>query len=354
MRDITILLSASGSPTMPGLIKCFKNNGERNIRIIGVDMSANPTCNFMVDTFYQVPAVTDEKYCTTILDICKKEKVEIYFPNISAEMSALIEYQDSFEKAGIKISMSNSESIRIANDKLLTYQILENAGIPIPKFCKVTSIDDFKAACKELGFPERALCLKIVNGSGSRGVRIIKNIRNRYHAFAQEKPSSLFTSYEDMLSVLESAEQLDTMLLMPYFEGNEYSVDLLANHGETLYQVGRENTISLMSIAQESVLARNENAYNISSRVVELLDYDGNIGFDFMKDKDGITFLTDINPRITATVSVIAAGGINLPYLRIKQLLGELLPEQGVQYGVMLKRRYQELFCDAKGNEIVL
>lgn len=354
MRDITVLLSASGSPTMPGLIKCFKNNGERNIRIIGVDMSADPTCHFMVDSFYRVPAVNDEKYCTTILNICKNEKVDIYFPNISAEMSELIEYQDSFEKAGIKISMSNSESIRVANDKLLMYQILEKAGIPIPEFCEVTSIDDFKAACKELGFPERALCLKIVNGSGSRGVRIIKNISNRYQDFAQEKPSSLVTSYEDLVSILESAEKLDAMLLMPYFEGNEYSVDILADHGKTLYQVGRENTVSLMSIAQESILTRNENAYNISKSVVELLGYDGVVGFDFMKNKDGLTFLTDINPRITATVSVIAAGGINLPYLRIKQLLGEKLPELNVEYGVRLKRRYHELFCDATGNEILL
>ena len=35
MKDITILISAAGSPTIPGMISCFRNNGERNIRIVG-------------------------------------------------------------------------------------------------------------------------------------------------------------------------------------------------------------------------------------------------------------------------------------------------------------------------------
>lgn len=353
MQNITILLSASGSPTMPGALKCFKNNGEREIRIVGIDMSVDPTCRFMVDSFYQVPPVTDPLYFSIVLDICKKENVDIYFPNISFEVGALVEYQNIFEKAGVKLSISNPYSIKVANNKLHTYQLLERSGIPVPEYYEVKSVNDFKFACKELGYPNKALCLKIVEGSGSRGVRVIDNSRSRYKLFSQEKPSSLFTSYDDMVSILESEKKLDTMMLMHYFPGNEYTVDALADHGKVLYQVGRENVDSLMSIAQESVLSKNDFAFDISQRIIELLGYDGNIGIDFMKGHDGIPILTDINPRITATVSVIAAGGVNLPYLRVKQLLGEKLPSLNVRYGTRLKRRYLELFCDADGNEII-
>ena len=48
------------------------------------------------------------------------------------------------------------------------------------------------------------------------------------------------------------------------------------------------------------------------------LNMDGNVGFDFMRNADGVPVLMDINPRLTATVSVIAAGGVNLPYLKNK------------------------------------
>ena len=43
MKNITVLLSASGSPSMPGIIDCFKKNGERDIRIIGMDMCDEPS-----------------------------------------------------------------------------------------------------------------------------------------------------------------------------------------------------------------------------------------------------------------------------------------------------------------------
>lgn len=57
----------------------------------------------------------------------------------------------------------------------------------------------------------------------------------------------------------------------------------------------------------------------------------------------------DINPRTTATVSVIAAAGVNLPYLRVKQLLGEPFPQCQVRYGTRLKRRYGEMFTGPDG-----
>ena len=65
--------------------------------------------------------------------------------------------------------------------------------------------------------------------------------------------------------------------------------------------------------------------------------------------KDVTTRLLEINPRIDATVSIFAAGGLNLPYLQIKHLLGETLPDINVQYGTRLKRRYSEMFTTKNG-----
>lgn len=353
MKDITVLLSACNSPTMPGLIKCIKNNGERNIRIIGIDMSEEPSAKHIVDKFYRVPSAEDPSYVDIVLSICKNEDVDIYFPNISMEVSALAIRMDEFSEAGVILSISSQESVDIANNKLHTYQIMKENNIPVPKFYPVHNIEDFIRGCKEMGYPEKAVCLKIVSGSGSRGVRIIDSNRSRYQIFKNEKPNSFFTSYEDMLSVLREVDVLDEMMLVEYMPGMEYTVDLLADNGKVLYQVGRENTVSLMSIAQESTLVLNTHAYDVAKNVVSLLKMDGNIGFDFMKDANGLPVLMDINPRITATVSVIAAGGVNLPYLRIKQLLGEELPKLTVNYGVRLKRRYHEMFTDKDGNEVV-
>ena len=352
LNDITVLMSACGSPSIPGMLQCLKENGERNIRIVGVDMDDDPTTQYLVDAFYRVPSASSPDYCDIVLDICSKEKVDIYFPNISAEVSAVVARKKDFEEIGVKLSVSRIESIEISNNKLKAYQQLKAAGVDIPRFYPVHSVEDFIAGCDYMGYPYKPVCLKVVDGSGSRGVRIIDSRVSRYDIFAHQKPNSFYTSYEDMLSVLKSAQKLDEMMLVECMHGPEYTVDLLAENGEVVYIAGRENVDSLMSIAQKSIVKRDELAYQTATRIVKVLNMSGNVGFDFMRNDAGEAVLMDINPRITATVSVIAAAGLNLIYLRVKQLLGEVLPEIDIDYGTYLRRRYLETFTDSKGGLI--
>lgn len=354
LKDLTILLSAAGSPSAPGAFACYRSNGERKIRIIGMDMVEDPSIGYMVDVFYKVPAVTADNYCDIVLDICRREKVNVYLPTISAEVSAVAARLNEFEALGVKVSISNMESVEISNNKLHTYQVLEKAGIPVPRYYGVHSVDEFIEGCNYMGYPDEPVCVKIVNGSGSRGVRIIDAKKSRYEIYAYEKPNSFYTSYDDMLSILKSAPKLEEMMLLEVMHGPEYTVDLLADQGKVLYEVGRENIISLMSIAQESVLKYDEHAYKVSADVVKLLKMDGNVGFDFMRNEKEEAVLMDINPRLTATVSVIAAGGVNLPYLRIKQLLGEPMPLCEPVYGTRIKRRYGEYYSAPDGSQIFL
>lgn len=352
MKDITVLMSASSSPSMPGMIKCLRNNGERNIKVIGIDMTSDPSAKFLVDVFYQVPAASDPKFCDNVLNICKKEKVDVYFPNVSAEVEVIVAHKAEFEELGVLLSVSNMESVAVSNNKLYTYQILEKAGIPVPKYYGVHHIKDFEEGMKYMGYPEKPVCVKIVNGSGSRGVRIIDVNKSRYQIFVHEKPNSFYTSYEDMLAILKSADKLEEMMLVECMQNPEFTVDLLVNNGEVVYEVGRENVVSLMSIAQETIVKYDELAYKVAADVVKLLKMDGNVGFDFMRNDKGEAVLMDVNPRITATVSVIAAAGVNLIYLRIKQLLGEDLPKVEPIYGTRLRRRYDEMFITPEGGLI--
>ena len=157
-----------------------------------------------------------------------------------------------------------------------------------------------------------------------------------------------------MLSILRSVPKIDELMLLEVMHGPEYTVDMLADNGRVLYEAGRENVVSLMSIAQESVIKYDEHAYKVASDVVKLLKMDGNVGIDFMRDDSGVAVLMDINPRTTATLSLFAAGGLNLRYLRIKQLLGEPLPKCELVYGTRLKRRYGELYTAPDGSQIIM
>lgn len=349
MRPVTVMMSASGSQFAPGIIKCFKDNGEREIKVVGGDMSTDPTNKYLVDKFYRVPAVKDPAYADVLLDICKKEKVDIFFPQMSAELPVLLENISRFDDEGIKVSITRNDSLYIANNKLRLFEFMRENNIPVSNFAVISSLDDFDKAIREVGYPEKPVCVKLTESSGARGVRVIDDSKSRYHIFAHEKPDSFYISYEDMKKTLEDADEFPELMVMEYLSGDEYDVDLIADNGRVLYMAGRRNPVMVMSITQESVLEKNEEAYRIAEQIVEKLGLDGVIGIDYKFAEDGSCRLLEINPRIDATVSVFAAGGLNLPYLQVKHLLGEELPEVEVRYGTRLKRRYMETFTNQKG-----
>lgn len=351
MRDLTIMFTACGSQFAPGIVKCFKNNGERNIRVIGGDMNAHPTNNFIVDKFYQLPPVTSPEYVKSIITICENEKVDIFFPQMSAELSYLLTELDAFKKISTEVSMTQTESLKIANNKVKLYEFMKDNGISVAPFKTAHSLKEFESSVALMGYPEKPVCIKMSESSGSRGIRIIDGSKSLYDLFAHSKPESFHTSYEYLYRTLKEAPVFPELLIMKSLPGNEYTVDLLADHGKVLYIAGRNNA-QMMGIAQESVIQENEQAFKIATLVVEGLKLDGVIGMDFIYDENGVAQLMDVNPRIDATVSIFAAGGLNLPYLCVKKILGEELPEVHVHNGIRLKRRYAEMFSDERGGYV--
>lgn len=350
MRDIVVLSSACGAFFMPGFFRCLKNNQERNIKIVGVDLSDDVLMNSLfVDKYYQVPRYTDPRYVDIILDICKTERVDVFFPHISMELPYILERIGDFESIGVKVAISNSGTLDIANSKYQLYEFMKGFGLTVPKYFLVDSVETLKRRICELDYPLKPVCVKMTQNSGSRGVRIIRSNLSKTDLFLHEKPSSINVSFDEMCEILEGCNPMPEIMAMEYLPGVEYTVDLLADHGHTLYIAGRRNTTSSMSIAQTSVVEKKDSAYELCKKIVRELNLDGNIGFDFMLDENDNPWLTDLNPRVTATIVLYAGAGLNFPYLRVKQLLGEKLPEVQLRYGTMLVRKYWDVLYDRSG-----
>lgn len=343
MNDITVLSTASGAMFMPGFFRCLKENQERNIRIIGVDIAKHPMLGDLIDGYYQVPAYTAPDYVDILLNICKKEHVDVFFPHISMELPVILNRISDFRKMGVQVAITDSQTLLVANNKRKLYETMAKYGLPTPRFYPIRSSSELRDYAAKLGYPQNPVCVKVTESSGSRGVRIVREDISRADAFLHQKPSSMNITLEDMCRTLDECRNLPDTLVMEYLPGCEYTVDLLADHGQTLYIAGRRNYESNMSIAMASRMEQKEDAFRLCRQIVSMLKLDGNIGFDFMLDENDNPVLTDLNPRITATIVLYLAGGLNLPYLRVKQLLGEKLPVVNMQYGVELKRKYLDI-----------
>ena len=346
MNDISILITAAGNQYMLGLVKCFKENGERNIRLVGADMSDDSTILQMMDAAYKVPAATDPFYIDELLKICQKEKIDIIIPVMSAELMPLIENIERFHKIGTKVSISGRESIEISNNKFKLYKFMQDNGMRVPKFCRITKASELEQAFSYVGYPRVSVCVKATELSGSRGIRIVDPSKCRFDILFGEKPNSFFISYEELQTILAEKEEMPEMMVMEALPGKEFSIDLIADHGKILYMAARQSNSITASIPTEATLFHEERAYEIAREVIGKLALDGSADLDFKYDRYNEPVLMEINPRVAATMEIFKEGGMNLPYLRVKQLLSEALPECHIKTGVKMKRRYTEMFSN--------
>ncbi len=344
MNDITVLVTAAGNQYMLGLADCLKNNGERTVRIVGADMNNDPTILQMMDVMYKVPSATSPGYIDCLFDICQKEKVDILMPVMSAELLPLVNNKNKFDEIGTKVSVSNLDSIIISNNKYKLYQFMKKHGMRTPRFCRIQHVDQLKNAFSYVGYPDIPVCIKATELSGSRGIRIVDPSKSRFDIMFGEKPNSFYVTYEELDNILHEKEQIPELLVMEALPGEEFSIDLLADHGKIVYMAARQSNSIVASIPMEATLFHEDEGYKIASEIVEKLHLDGNADLDFKYDRFGVPVLMEINPRLAATMRIFKEGGINLPYLRVKQLLGEKLPDCGITTGIKMKRRYAEMF----------
>ena len=343
LKNCNVLITAAGNVFMPGTMACLRNNGERDLRLIGADMSDDPTILQMCDAAYQVPRGNDPSYVDALLEICRKEKIDVLLPIMSVELNALAENRERFSEIGTIVSVSDPEALVIANDKRQLLDFLREQGLPCADYYAVKSKDELLESVRKLGYPEKRVCVKATNGSGSRGFRILDAGISRYDMFLHEKPSAGVVRLEELTAILEEADEFPELLVMEYLPGTEYSVDLLADHGKVLVGCCRRSLRMENSIMLDAEIVDAPAVLDLCAEVTSKLGLDGNIGFDLRERADGTPLIMECNPRITAGIPYFALAGINLPYLCVKHLLGEELPACKLQYGTIVKRRWMEM-----------
>ena len=305
LKPCNVLITAAGNVFMPGTMSCIKQNGEREIRLIGADMSRDETILQMCDGAHQVPRGDDPAYVDALLEICVKEKIDILLPIMSVELQALSENRGRFAAVGTKVSVSDPGPLRIANNKRNLLDFMREQGLNCAAYYTVRNAAELKEKAEALGYPEKPVCVKTAGGSGSRGFRI-----------------------------------LDARTSRP---GAEYSVDLLADRGETLVGCCRRSLRMENSIMLDAELVDAPEVLSVCAEITRLLGLDGNIGFDLRERADGTPVVMECNPRITAGIPYFALAGVNLPYLCIKKLLGEQIPDIQLCCGTVVKRRWMEM-----------
>jgi carbamoylphosphate synthase large subunit len=317
MRDITVLVTASGAPGTAALLRALRTNGERGVRVVGTDMSPLAIGRQFCDRFYVVPPGRDAAFADAMLDIVRRENIDIVLPQSSFDLLGLSEARERF--MGTSVLVSPPSAIRTANDKAATYALLERLGLRAPAWRKVTGARALAVAAQELGYPDRPLCFKPVFSSGSRGFRVLDATVDRGRQLLEDRPGDLAMRLTDVVELLPEEGGPD-LLLMELAHGRERTVDGIARSGQVLLGHAKTRESMRAGLAMYFETLNDHWLVEVAQRIV------GELGIEYFFNIQLVgDYVIEINPRIS---TIVYQEDLNLPYLGVKSALGEISAEE--------------------------
>ncbi|MBR6102614.1 MAG: ATP-grasp domain-containing protein [Ruminococcus sp.] len=314
------------------------NFDDRKIFVIGTDIRDEDYDAGYINGFRKVPMCSSPYYIDTILSICISEHINVVIPTNTMELESFDARRNEFEYHGISVACT-SGFLSDVNSKDSLHNLMKKINVNYLPSSVINSVEDAERFIRRQG-PDKTFCVKQLHNCGARGFRIITTS-------PPSCPTDKGTNRIPVSALDDVLKAEGSMLMQEYLTGDEYSADMFCDNGEILFFALRKNEVMVNGVAQKSVVVREipEITY-MCEKVVYAAKLCGVVGFDIKCSSDGQPYIIDCNPRLTATVSVVAYAGLNLPYLAVKYALKEPLPRESVKlrYGAACRRVMTDIF----------
>jgi carbamoyl-phosphate synthase large subunit len=318
VRPATVLVTASGAPGAAALLRALRENGERPVRLVGCDMNERSIGRFVCDAFHRVPTGSDSGFADAILDVCRREGVDVVLPESSNDLLELARARPRFEDEGVVVMVSRPDAIQRSNDKGAFYELLDRIGAPAPAWRRVHGGDEFRRAAEDLGYPDRAVCFKPAVEKGGRGFRILDPTVDRAYQLLHERPGALAMRLEDVLALLPETGG-DELLVMEFLSGTEKAIDGIAEGGRVLLAHPKTREAIRAGLAMFFRTLEDDELMETGRRIVAGLGLDHFFSVNLVEN-----VVIELNPRIS---SWVYQEDLNMPYLGLKHALGEISAE---------------------------
>lgn len=172
MAQRTILVLAVGGNVSQGILKALSHE-DRQLRIIGADVSPLQMGLYTVDLACVSPWAHESTFLPWLIELCQRESVAAILSGAEPVLLALSHYQAQIEaETGARCIVSPHAVVALGDDKLLTCQWLEESGFNYPRYADCANADAVAKLVAETGFP---LVAKPRHGGGARGLIQVDN-----------------------------------------------------------------------------------------------------------------------------------------------------------------------------------
>ena len=264
------------------------------------------------------PTQHEDEFIETLITVVEAYPDAIIFPASDASLSVVSRCKAEIEQHGCKVACTEWDITRLFLDKIHTYELAEEIGVPVPKTCLIRSLDDAETLCDSLLYP----CL-------------IKP--HQSHLFYQKFNTKMFVvnTFDELLAGLRKALDANLEVMVqeiiqgPDSNGANYNsyhydgqawVELTAKkirsgpHG-----FGSPRVLITQDIPEIKEPAR---------KLLNAMRFYGFQCMEFKQDERDKTYkLVEVNGRHNLSSMLAIETGINFPYLHYNHLASGALPE---------------------------
>lgn len=267
---LRVLITGCGGDIGQSIGKILKSRPELFSLVIGADLHNDHAGKFIFDECHIVPRCQAESYQLEVLDLIKKNEIDIVIPISEPELRQMEkqQYQDDF--FGRPVIMANQQALHVGFDKKMTSDFLAHYELPFPDTFLISDYHKDK-------FP---VLIKSRNGSGNKSVQIVNN---------QEELTFYQKIYPDFIAQEFLADQ-----------GGEFTCGLFRSTSGEI----REVILKRKLMGGFSGFGSREENPKISELLHELavlLDLRGSINVQLRLVND-TPVIFEINPRFSSTV----------------------------------------------------
>lgn len=321
--------------TCPGkrveMMNIFKKEfAKAGLRVIATGNSSILPALYVADKSYIVPSVEDDNYISSLIEICKKEKVKAILTMLDKDILVISKAKDEFRENGVLPIVVDYDVARVCDNKFSMYEFLVSNGFKCAKTYR--SFEDFIVAYKNknITFP---VFVKPISGDGSRGATKCKSI---------EELKLLFSLNPNII-------------VQEFLEGPEYDIDAYIDifNKKTVSIFAKDKLSKTIGGADKVKSINDKRIFDLTKRLARSLGVIGPIDIDIF-NVNGEYYIGEINPRFGANYICAHACGVNFCELIVNNINGiENIPDIGSYKSGIIMMKYDKLLLKTKEEMLI-
>lgn len=312
-------------------IAMLRDNPQRRpVHVLATHSDADSPVLAVADESFAEPA-RDDDYVAWALEFAGRHRVDVLVPR--ERMADLAAARSEFAALGTTLACPDEQTVRLFADKAAAYAAAAGLGLPVPPHHVVAGSGALRDAYDDLAPLSRWVCVKPLHGVGGAGYRRLSREPMTFADFSGTPRAR--ADLDAYCRALDATEDVPPLLVMPYLDGPEVSVDALATPaGEPLAAIGRRHG----SDGRRRVLVDDEDARVVAEGLIRAhgVGYLSNTQVRYWRapgDDAARPYLLELNTRAAGGLFQTRLAGVNLPWEAVRVALGEDVRPMRPSYG---------------------